>query len=86
MFTVDFYLDWIKHAMLGRIYGEDSPISEFQTYAGAVLSQKTHEPLFVSLDHDTYDVTDLSLLEIEKAFKDYKGNVFTVGNKLSIRD
>jgi hypothetical protein len=86
MFPVDFDLDWIKQAMLGRIYGEDSPFSEFQTYAGAVLSQKTHEPLFVLLDHDTYDVTNLSLPEIEKAFKDYKGNVFTVGNKLSTRD
>jgi hypothetical protein len=86
MFPVDFDLDWIKQAMLGRIYAEDSPFSEFQTYAGAVLSQKTHEPLFVLLDHDTYDVTNLSLPEIEKAFKDYKGNVFTVGNKLSTRN
>lgn len=86
MFPVDFDLDWIRQAVLGRQYGEDSPFSEFQTYAGAVLNQKTHEPLLVLLDHDTYDVTNLSLPEIEKVFKDYKGNVFTVGNKLSARD
>ena len=86
MFPVDFDLDWIGWAMLGRQYGEDSPFAEFQTYAGAVLNQKTHEPLLVLLDHNTHDVTNLSLSEIKKVFKDYKGNVFTVGNKLSTRD
>jgi hypothetical protein len=86
MFPVDFDQDWIRWAMLGRLYGEDSPFAEFQTYAGAVLSQKTHEPIFTLLDHDTYDVTNLSFPDIENAFKDYKGNVFTIGNKLSTRD
>jgi hypothetical protein len=85
MFPADFDLNWIEWAMLGRLYGEDSPFSEFQTYAGAVLNQKTHEPLLVLLDHDTYDVSNLTLPEIKKAFKEYKGNVFTVGNKLSTR-
>ena len=86
IFPGDFDSDWIQWANLGKIYGEDSPISEFQTYAGAVLGQESFAPILVSLDHDTIDLTNLSLGDFENAFNNYGGNLLTAGNKLLSSD
>ena len=75
---------WLKWAKLGRIYGEDSPISEFQTYAGALIGQDEIKPVIVSLIHEYVDVGSISFREFEASYKEFGGDLFTVGNKLKL--
>lgn len=82
IFPDDFDLGWIRWANLGRIYGEDSPVSEFQTYAGAVLKHSKLVPIFASLEHETRDLSHKTIGDLERAIQNYEGHLFTVGGKI----
>jgi hypothetical protein len=84
LFSKSFDEDWLEWAELGRIYGEDSPISEFQTYAGALINQEKFKPIIVSLDHENVDVGSMSFDEFKATFKRISGDLFTVGNKMNL--
>jgi len=84
LFPQGFDDGWLEWAKLGKIYGEDSPVSEFQTYAGALISQEEIRPLIVSLIHKDIDVDDISFSEFEESYKRFGGDLFTVGNKLKL--
>jgi hypothetical protein len=84
LFPQGFDDGWLEWAKLGRIYGEDSPISEFQTYAGALIGQDKIQPLIVSLIHEDVDVGGISFREFEASYKKFGGDLFTVGNKLKL--
>jgi hypothetical protein len=83
-FPKSFDEGWLEWAKLGRIYGEDSPISEFQTYAGALINQEKIKPLIVSLIHEDIDVGSMSFYDFKASFKRFGGDLFTVGNKLNL--
>lgn len=85
-FGFDFDSGWVRWASLGRKFGEDSPISEFQTYASCVLASPKHRPILVSLQHQTFNAENLTIAEFEKALTTYEGDLLTVGNKLLIKD
>jgi hypothetical protein len=86
IFGFDFDSGWVRWANLGRRFGEDSPISEFQTYAGVVLANPKHRPILVSLQHQTLNAEDLTIAEFKNALSSYEGDLLTVGNKLLIKD
>ena len=86
LFGLDFDSGWIRWARLGRKIGEDSPISEFQTYGGAVLANPKQRPILVSLHHQTLNSENLTILEFQKSLSEYEGDLLTVGNKLLIKD
>jgi len=85
-FGLDFDSSWIRWANLGRKFGEDSPISEFQTYAGAILANPKRHPILVSLHHQTLNAENLTIPEFKKILVAYEGDLLTVGNKLSFKD
>ena len=84
-FTEDFDSAWVRWAVLGHRYGEDSPISEFQTYASAVLSSPEQVPIIVTLLHETKNVENMTIDDFENILKNFQGDLLTVGNKLLIR-
>ncbi len=86
LFGFDFDSGWIRWASLGRKFGEDSPISEFQTYAGAVLANPKCRPILVSLQHQTFNAENLTIPQFKRALATYSGDLLTVGNKLLIKD
>ena len=85
-FGLDFDSGWIRWAKLGKKFGEDSPISEFQTYAGAVLANPKQRPILVSLHHHTLNAENFTISEFRTALALYDGDLLTVGNKLLIKD
>lgn len=82
IFGGEFDENWIRWANLGRIFGEDSPVSEFQTYAGAIVNKSEIVPIFVSLKHETQDLSHKTLDDLANIMQDYEGHLFTVGGKI----
>lgn len=85
IFRQNFDSDWIRWVSLGYKYGEDSPVSEFQTYAGALLGSPIHNPIIVPLIHETIDMGGKSIRDFEDSFSIFTGDLLTIGNKLLLR-
>lgn len=85
IFPTDFDAQWIEWVSLGKVYGEDSAVSEFQTYAGQILNQIKYKPIITSLDHETINMENMTSAEFIKYFESYEGDLLTVGNKLLIK-
>jgi hypothetical protein len=84
IFPTDFDAQWIEWVSLGKVYGEDSAVSEFQTYAGQILNQTKYKPIITSLYHETINVENMTSADFIKYFNSYEGDLLTAGNKLLI--
>lgn len=85
IFPADFDAEWIHWVNLGKVYGEDSAVSEFQTYAGQILRQTKYKPILTSLHHETVDVENMTTDDFVKFFDSYEGDLLTAGNKLLLK-
>ncbi len=85
IFSGDFDKRWIHWVSLGRVYGEDSAVSEFQTYAGQILNQSKYLSILATLRHATIDVGDMSLTNFVNYLASFDGDLLTAGNKLKLK-
>lgn len=83
IYSSDFDTGWGKWAKTSWKFGEDSPASEFQTYA-AYLLEKTKAVSIVIPDHISINAQGNSLKEVLDSELAQKGDIVTIGQKLRL--
>ena len=82
MFVGDFEQNWSDWAKSGLLFGEDSAVSEFQTYGGFISQNQNYKVLTTILEHKTYNVSGVTRADFVSAVHNYSGDLLTAGNKL----
>jgi len=83
MFEGEFEQNWSDWANLGLAFGEDSAVSEFQTYGGFISRSLNYRVVTTILEHETFDVSGKSRGDFVLAVNNFSGDLLTAGNKLS---
>jgi len=85
IYSSDFNSGWIRWAESSRIFGEDSPASEFQTYGGYLVSKYQNQVKLYIPNHQLFDGEQITLDLFKAKLREFSSDLVTIGDKIQMR-